>query len=135
MIILKNILHQILFEQEEYRGKHEAPDKSNGAPLYDLTKLFPEDIYSQKATEYYGDRSADYSNELTFSIIRYARNKPNQQIKVYRAVPSIITAQDKVKDLEKQKAYILKFGKIPNGTKTKLDRSAYYDFISDELNK
>lgn len=135
MIILKHLLRQVLSEQEDYRGEHRAPDKDHGAPLYDLTKLFSEDIYSSKGAEYYGDRSPDYSDVLTFSIIRGARNRPNQQIRVYRAVPSIITNQDKIKDLENQKAYILKHGKIPNDVETNLDRSAYYGFISTELDK
>lgn len=36
-------------------------------------------------------------------------------------------------DLQKQKAYILKTGKIPPGVDTTLSRSEYYEQISDEL--
>ena len=72
----------------DYRGSHEAPSYDENAPLYDLTLngIYPEDVYSSKAIRYYGtgfpiaDRSA-------FKIINRSRNKPNDKIEIYRAVP------------------------------------------------
>ena len=52
MIKLKNL---ILESEEEYRGSHQAPGKDFGAPLHDLTKIYPDDIYSPLAERYYGD--------------------------------------------------------------------------------
>lgn len=135
MIKLKQLLCQILSEQEDYRGQHQATDKSHGAPLYDLTKIYPDDIYSPNAARYYGDDATEYSDAESVAVIQSARNKPTQQIRIYRAVPSIITSQDKIKDLENQKAYILKHGKIPNGVQTRLNGSDYYGSISTELDR
>jgi len=38
----------------DYRGSHRAPMKDNGAPLHELTKIYPDDIYSSRAAQYYG---------------------------------------------------------------------------------
>jgi hypothetical protein len=119
---------------ENYRMEHEAPDKDNGSPMYNvsLNGIYPEDFYSSKSYQY-GD-GTDLGNE-SISIILSARNKPNARIKIYRAIPAIITYQDKINDLENQKRYILKYGKIPIDIRTNLDKSGYYEFISNELDK
>jgi hypothetical protein len=57
-------------------------------------------------------------------------------VKVFRAVPKILSYQDKIKDLEAQKKYILKHGKIPpqeRETAHTSNSSTYYDKIHDEL--
>jgi hypothetical protein len=43
-------------ERDAYVGHHKAPMKSDdvSAPLHDLTKVYPDDIYSPKAAQYYG---------------------------------------------------------------------------------
>jgi hypothetical protein len=120
-------------ETEDYRGLHSAPGPGSGSPLHDLSATYPEDIYGPNGVIYYGTREP-WDNE-SISIIQKARNRPNMRVKIYRAVPSIITSQDKANDLEKQKKYILKYGKIPPYINTHLDSSAYYDLISTELEK
>ena len=86
----------------------------------------------------YGTREPwDYA---TIAIIQQARNRPNMPVKIYRAVPSVLTSQDKIKDLEKQKKYILKYGRVPPYVTSNMDKpgkrpSNYYNFISDELDK
>jgi len=119
--------------ENEYRGSHTAPSKSYGAPLHDLTQIYPADIYSSNASRYYGDRSTEHSDDLSISIMHSVRNKPNAKVKIYRAVPSIITTQDKIDDIKKQKAYILKYGKVPRDINTNLNSSQYFDKISNEL--
>ena len=118
MIKLKQLLHEVLREQDEYRGEHHAPDKDNGAPLYDLTKLYPDDVYSHTAARYYGDGSSDYSDAETISIFQNVRGKPNKQVRIYRAVPNINKqTENKIKDLSIVTGYIMKFGFPPVGGK------------------
>jgi hypothetical protein len=120
-----------LWLEEDYRGNHEAPSSAH-SPLHDLSGTYPDDIYGPEGARFYGTREPyDYE---TISIIKQARNKPNMPIKIYRAVPAIITNQEKINDLEQQKKYILKHGKMPAHIKNN-DRSTYYGFISDELDK
>jgi hypothetical protein len=119
---------------EDYRGVHHAPGKDNGAPLYDLTKIYPDDIYGPDAIRCYGS-GYDMLDKVSMYILHAAKGRPNKQIRIYRAVPTIVTNQDKINDLEKQKAYILKYGKLPPATHTKHNRSDYYEIISNELEK
>ena len=134
MIFLKKILNEIM-EGEDYRGIHRAPVKDGGAPLYKLDQIYPDDIYSSNAARYYGDMSSDYSDAETIVIMQSVRNKPNAPVKIYRAVPKIKTNQEKINDLEKQKAYILKHGKVPPNANVPLNSSQYYDVISRDIEK
>lgn len=119
--------------QKDYRDEHTAPSKNSGAPLYDLTGIYPEDIYSNKATLYYSHYGHNDPRDYpAISIIQSLRNKPNGTVRIYRAVPSILTTQDKILDLENQKRYILKNGKLPPNIS---NRSDYYGYISEELDK
>jgi hypothetical protein len=107
-----------LSEQEDYKGQHRAPDKDGGAPLHDLTKIYPDDVYSSKAEQYYGDRSTEYSDAETVSIIQSARGNPNKQVRIYRAVPNLNKDTDnKIKDISTVAGYIMKFGFLPVGSK------------------
>lgn len=124
-----------LTENTEYKGVHEAPGKNNGAPLYDLTVLYPDDVYGPNGPQYYGDNRGDSKDRLTFAIIHSVHNKPNKMVTAYRAVPSIITTAEKIRNLEFQRGYIMKYGKIPKDVKTRLDRSSYYEYICNELDK
>lgn len=122
-------------ENMDYRGEHMAPDKESGAQLYDLTVSFPEDVYGYDATRMYG--SGKSYDGLTMSIIHSYRNKPNSTIKIYRAVPHIKTNAELIQQYEKEKAYIMKNGKIPSyvdSSKYK-NYSAYYEHILDEIER
>jgi len=72
---------------EDYRGSHTAPDKTNGTPLHDLTGVYPDDIYSDKAVRYYGDMGGDANDMVSVRLMQSYRNKPNAMVKIYRAVP------------------------------------------------
>ena len=109
------------------------PMRDKDSPLYDLSATFPDDIYSSNGIQYYGDRSN--SDGTSISIIQSSKGKPNNLVTIYRAIPKIITNNDKIRDLEQQKAYILKSGRIPSYVDTNLERDKYYDSISDELTK
>jgi len=117
--------------EEDYHGEHEAPDKASGAPMHDLTDFYPDDIYSANGARYYGDEGGTGRDQQSISIIQGARGKPKARIKIYRAVPR--QSQDMVPEYEKQKAYIQKHGKVPSYVDTELDRSDYYEEISDKL--
>lgn len=127
-------LKSLLLEIEDYRGLYTAPTKDIGASLDNITAIYPDDIYSNNAVRYYGT-GEDLLDRQSLSIIQQAKGRPNLQVKIYRAVPLIITNQDKINYLEKQKKYILKYGKVPSTMNTKLDRSDYYDKISNELDR
>jgi hypothetical protein len=101
--------------------------------MHDLTNTYPDDIYSPKGTIFYGDRSPFDAESIL--IIQSAKEKPNKLVKVYRAVPKVINSADRIKDIESQKTYILKYGKLPKYVNTHLDKSEYYDSISQELDK
>jgi hypothetical protein len=125
--------YRIAQQEEDYRGGHQAPDR-DGAPLYDLTKIYPDDIYSYKAAEYYGHYGgANPSDARTMSMIQGFRGKPNSPVTIYRAVP--IFGEDLIDHYEKQKAYILKTGKIPdNADDVSMDNSSeYYDYIWEKV--
>jgi len=70
-----------------YRGSHLAPNaKTYGATLDDLTKILPEDVYSQQGKQLYGlgDRLID--SEWRIAALK-ARGKPNAEVEIFRAVP------------------------------------------------
>jgi hypothetical protein len=118
--------------EEDYMGQHQAPS-TDDSPMYDVSDAFGDDIYTPNALRYYGD---GYSyDSFSIALIQRARNKPNQQVKIYRAVPKAITNQEKINDYEKQKAYILKTGRIPREVTNWGNKSEYYDFLSNEIDK
>jgi hypothetical protein len=74
---------------DEYQGSHKPPSDSYGAPLHDLTQVYPEDIYSNKALQYYGMGHPEHKKmdmESLFKAQLY-RNKPNSTVSIFRAVP------------------------------------------------
>jgi len=73
-----------------YSGSHEAPTKDGGgAPLYDVSSIYPEDIYSYNGARYYG-HYGDFRDNEAIGIIQRARNKPDHLIRIYRAVPKSV---------------------------------------------
>jgi hypothetical protein len=121
-------------ENNDYRGEHQAPNRDD-TPMYDVTNAYGNDFYDslQKSVRYYGN-GTNYDN-FSVGLIQRVHNKPNALIKIYRAVPLGITNQEKIEMLEKHKKYILKTGRLPYGVDNWNDKSEYYDFISDKLEK
>lgn len=86
--IIKEEYNNILNEYEEYTGHHKAPTKLSGSPLYDVRIAFGKDFYEIKpedAARYYGS-GYNYDFSLAKTIQSYY-NKPNDKIKIYRAIP------------------------------------------------
>lgn len=128
-------LEKMAVSVEDYGGLHRPPDPSHGAPLHNLTVngKYPEDVYSQQAIRYYGQH--DPADGDAYRVIQEARGNPRMMVTVYRAVPYQLSSKELVKRYEKQKAYILKYGKVPPGVETSKDRSDYYDWLSDEIDR
>ena len=73
----------------EYRGSHKAPGPDFGAPLHDLTgggQMYPADVYSAKAAQYYGTGYPKADKEA-FALAQRVRGNPDAEITMYRAVP------------------------------------------------
>jgi hypothetical protein len=72
-----------------YRGSHTAPGPDFGAPLHDLTgggQMYPADVYSAKAAQYYGTGFPKADREA-FALAQRVRGNPDAEITMYRAVP------------------------------------------------
>lgn len=115
-------------ESEDYKGEHGAPDPESGAPLHNLKGIYPDDFYDNP--KHYSDGS-HYDNEST-SVMKYVKDKPNRLVKIYRAVPKVMSHQDKLDEIDKHKRHILKYGKVPSGVNTSLNSSKYYDKLDND---
>ena len=121
------------FVESDYKGEHEAPKAhADDAPMHDLKKIFPDDIYSADADRLYS--SGEPYDRQAISIIQQARGKPQMSVKIYRAVPKLMSSEEKIAELQKHKAYIQKYGKVPKGVDWS-DRSKYYEHCCDEIEK
>lgn len=72
--------------EEDYRGSHRPSGGSYGAPMHDLTQIYPDDVYSHMAPRYYGTGEPEMDRD-SFRKAHAMRGKPNQAVKIYRAVP------------------------------------------------
>lgn len=123
-----------LLENEDYKMEHKAPSKEDGSPLYDLKDMYPDDIYTSVGARYYGDNGGDNRDNQSISIIHSAHNKPNAKVKIFRAVPVILSKQESLDKYADEKKYIHKHGKIPKtADRFDLDRSDYYEYISNRI--
>lgn len=71
-----------------YRGDHEAPGANYGAPLHALEQMYPDDIYGPMAYRYYGHGENEAMDREIISKLQRYRNKPDEMVKIYRAVPT-----------------------------------------------
>jgi hypothetical protein len=75
-------------EVEDYHIQHRAPRRDGySAPLWRLTDLYPDDVYSARAVQYYGDRTV--CDPMSIAIVQAARDKPDMLISIYRAMPPV----------------------------------------------
>ena len=85
--------------------------KSEGAPLHDVTKLYPDDIYGPMGARYYGDMGGDAMDSASVNIIQRYKGKPDAMVTAYRAVPE--GTQKQIERLEKQLSAYLKRRIVP----------------------
>lgn len=71
---------------DEYAGLHRPPSPDSGAPLHDLTVVYPDDIYSPNAVRFYGTGELAI-DRATMRMIQSYRGNPESPVKIYRAVP------------------------------------------------
>lgn len=68
----------------DYRMQHRPPDADFGAPLHDLAKVYPEDIYTHP--HYYDGGEPGYRE--AHSIARRVKGQPDAKVTIYRALPA-----------------------------------------------
>jgi hypothetical protein len=74
----------------DYRMTHRPAGRDGGAPLHDLTgggEMYPADVYSPKAVQYYGTGYPKADKEA-FDLARRVRGNPEAEVVMYRAVPN-----------------------------------------------
>ncbi len=116
-----------------YRGSHSAPGPDFGAPLYDLTgggQMYPADVYSPKAVQYYG--AGEAYDQKAFNIAQSFKDKPNATVTIYRAVPNEMSNSEKLADIEKQMAAYMKRGTLPKDAENFSSGSKWYDWAYDQ---
>lgn len=87
--LIKKMLNEALNE-EDYRGSHTAPNIDSDQ-IYDLENTFGDDVYGPNCARYFG-HGGGADDIFSCNIIRMAKGKPDQKIKIYRAVPKGIEA-------------------------------------------
>lgn len=114
-----NIIEIIKEEVEnfEYRGDHSAPSPNgDDKPMYDVDEMFP-DIYGNNAIRLFGIYG-DNDDAQAINIIQSARNRPNYQVRIYRAVPNINSEIDvKAKEISYLINYYHKYRFFPPNNK------------------
>lgn len=124
-------------ETSEYGIAHRPPGPDDGAPLHDLTgggNIYPDDIYSAKAAQYYGHHGAnDPVDRKTINIIQSFRGKPNAKVTIYRAIPKELTNDDRLAVLELQLKRYRARGTLPAEAEGKYKNgSAWYEAARNE---
>ena len=71
-----------------HRMAHRPPSEKYGAPLHDLTQMFPDDVYGKvsDAANYYG-HGLGKLDERAVRMAQQFRGKPDAEVTIYRAVP------------------------------------------------
>jgi len=71
-----------------YRGRHESPDASSGAPLHNLANgaIYLATAFCPNGANLYGGAFPDLAQKAV-AIFRKLRNKPDSELTIYRAVP------------------------------------------------
>lgn len=129
---LKKTIKKHLRELFDYRGEHTAPGPdSDDSPMHNVEDKFGDDIYGPQAVRMFGYHET--YDQYSIFLIQNAHNKPNMKVKIYRAVPKVITNQEKIDDYQKRMKYILKTGKLPNDVDNWPNTSEYYEWLDDEI--
>ncbi len=124
-----------------YAGEHSAPEKEDSAPLYDLSGIYPDDIYSNDALRLYGSNEEPSVDRESLYIIRSSKGKPNTPVKIWRAVPDANKeVTKKIKELVGILSYKDKFRFFPmknsivDELKNKYDMNQH-GYTYDEMQK
>ena len=120
-------------ESESYQGEHSAPDHENGMPAHNLSGMYPDDIHTiQNAARHYGDEGGSAMDHESISVIHSVKDKPNRAVKIYRAVPKVLSHVEKLDKIKLEMAHHMRHGKPHPSTESKLTGSAYYNQLHKE---
>ena len=75
-----------VFDILSYQGSHKPPAPDYGAPLYDLTKMLPKDVYTRRGKDLFGQGNPVVDREWWMTAMK-AKNNPEFEVEIYRAVP------------------------------------------------
>lgn len=81
-------------EPQSYKGQHAAPTKDGGAPLWDMKEIYPDDFYSSKGAQYYGDGAEPLRDAMIVRQMQSMKNRPNAPVTIYRAVPKSVSTKE-----------------------------------------
>jgi len=122
--------HHIMEDNPEYQGEHQPPGKEEGAPLHDLTgggMVYPEDVYTH-SHHYYDGGDHEAMDRESFGIAQGARNRPNREVKIYRAVPHEESEVEELGRIHKEMGKYLARRIVPDGGMTGFkNESEWYD--------
>lgn len=125
-----------LSKYKDYVGEHSAPLGDSGAPLHDLTannnSVYPSDVYSSQANQYYG--SGEPEDAQLFAMAQRLKDKPNEKVSIYRAVPKMQSNSEKAAQLEKDLANYMKRGRMPSNSDFN-NKSDWYEWASNERDR
>jgi hypothetical protein len=127
----------LVASNEDYRMDHMAPDRSSGAPLFDVTLngIYPKDFYGQKGLQYYADGQEGGMDAQSYSIICSNLNKPSARVQIFRSVPKGLNAQDLLDTHRKDMRYIQKKGLLPSVVSPKCPQSDLLQYGTTERQK
>jgi GNAT superfamily N-acetyltransferase len=80
-------------DPEEYRIAHRAPGPDNGAPMHNLSTMFPADVYDTRVQRQFFGSGAPPGDPMSradaesFRAINAAQGRPSTPVTVYRALP------------------------------------------------
>jgi hypothetical protein len=125
-----------LSKYKDYVGEHSAPLGDSGAPLHDLTAnenaIYPSDVYSSQANQYYG--TGEPEDAQLFAMAQRLKDKPNEKVSIYRAVPKMQSNSEKIAGLEKDLANYMKRGRMPKNADFD-NKSDWYEWASNERDR
>ena len=77
--------------EDDYRGEHTAPGPHYGAPMHDVSSggMYPADFYGNNGRRYYANEGWDFDDDA-YSKVTRVKNKPNEMVSIYRAVPTSV---------------------------------------------
>jgi predicted ribosome quality control (RQC) complex YloA/Tae2 family protein len=95
---------------DEYKSEHLAPDK-NDYPIWDLTQIYPDDVYSSDAPRLYGEYGGNSMDREAISILQRVKDKPRKRIKIYRAVPNLnVEIDNQIRKYNQSINYFYEYG-------------------------
>lgn len=75
--------------RDEGLALHRPASPDYGAPAYDLTEMYPDDVYGMMGRQYYGTGN-DRVDNAAYSVVQSLKGRPNAPVTIYRAVDASV---------------------------------------------